>query len=401
MGTEARQALNRVHRPAQADAPHALAATHRAWASVDLSAVRHNVLLVKRLVGPGAEVAAVVKADAYGHGAVPVGRAAVQAGAAALVVASAREGVELREAGLDSPIIIIGASLPCNAEAIVAFELSAALSPPEMLGALAAEARRRGTRARVHLMADLGMRRVGATPDEALALITRVAATPELELEGIASHFATADGADVAPSREVVAEFERLLAAARAAGLEPRYVHLANSAGVLRLPGSHFNLVRAGIILYGMAGAPLLEGMADWRPALAWRTRVVYVRRVPAGTPVGYGHTYTTTQPTVVATLPVGYHDGFVRAYSSNADVLVRGRRVPVIGRVSMDYTTVDATAVPDVAVGEVATLVGCDGDEEIRAEELARRRGTIPYEVTCAIGPRVQRIHVDTEGTA
>jgi alanine racemase len=317
------------------------------------------------------------------------------------VVANAREGVELRDAGLECPIIIIGASLPCDAEAIVAFGLAATLSPPEMLDALAAEARRQDTRARVHLMADLGMRRVGASPREALALIERVAATPEVELEGIASHFAAADEADVAPSREVVAEFGQLLAAARAAGLEPRYVHLANSAGVLRLPGSHFNLVRAGIILYGMAGAPLLEGMANWRPALAWRARVVYVRRVPSGTPVGYGHTYTTTEPTVVATLPVGYYDGFVRAYSSNADVLLGGRRVPVIGRVSMDYTTVDATAVPDVGVGDVATLVGRDGDEEIRAEELARRRDTIPYEVTCAIGPRVQRIHVDTEGTA
>jgi len=373
----------------------------RTWALVDLSALRHNVRVVRRIVGPGAEVAAVVKANAYGHGAPQVARAALEAGAAALVVANAQEGIELREAGVRAPILIIGASLPWDAEAIVAHGLSACLSPPEMLEAVQAEARRQRRRARVHLMVDLGMRRDGVTWDEALALARRLAEATELELEGMASHFPTADEAEVAFCEREIEEFRKFLAEVAALGLQPRYCHLANSAGLLRLANSHFNLVRAGIMLYGMAGSPLLEGLAPWRPVLTWQTRVVYVRRVPAGTAVGYGHTYVTPRATVLATLPVGYYDGYARAWSSNADALVRGRRAPVVGRVSMDYITVDVGHVPGVAVGDVATLIGRDGEACIRAEELAARRDTISYEVTCAIGRRVRRLYVDTEGTA
>ena len=373
----------------------------RTWATVDLSAVRHNVRLVRGIIGEGADVAAVVKANAYGHGAPQVARAALEAGARVLVVASAQEGMELREAGLDAPILIIGASLPEDAEAIVANGLAAVLSPPPLLEALGAEARRQGRRARVHLMLDLGMRRVGVSVDEARALCLRLAAMPELDLEGLASHFPCADAADTGPSEAAIAEFERFRAELEALGLRPRWLHLANSAGLLRLPGSHFSLVRAGIMLYGLAGAPLLAGLAPWLPVLEWRTRVVCLRAVPAGTAVGYGHTYVTPAPTLLATLPVGYYDGFVRAYSSNADVLVRGRRAAVVGRVSMDYITADVGHIPGVAVGDVATLIGSDGDEWIAAEELAERRGSIPYEVTCALGPRVRRIYVDTEGTA
>jgi len=325
-----------------------------------------------------------------------VARAVVDGGGAALVVANALEGVELRQAGLRVPIIIAGASLPPDAPSIVAHGLSACLSPPEMLDAILAEARRQRRRARVHLMADLGMRRDGVTWDEALALGRRLRATPELELEGVASHLPTADAADTSFSEQAVGEFQALLGELAALGLRPRYAHLAASAALLRLPQSRHNLVRAGIMLYGMAAAPLVEGLADWRPALAWRARIVYLRPVPAGTAVGYGHTYVTPSDTVLATLPVGYHDGFLRADSGGADVLVRGRRAPVVGRVSMDYITVDVGHIAGVGVGEVATLLGRDGEEWIRAEEIAQRRGTIPYEVTCAIGPRVQRLYPD-----
>jgi len=374
----------------------------RTWATVDLSAVRHNVRLARQIVGPDVGVAAVVKADAYGHGAVPVARAALEAGAVALVVAEAQEGIELRRAGLDAPIVIIGASLPWDAESIVAHDLAACLSPPSMLEAIRAEARRQGRKARVHLMVDLGMRRDGVTWDEALELARRLAEMREVELEGVASHFPTADAEDTTFAERQIEEFARLLADVSAAGPRPRYAHLAASAAILRLPRSHFNLVRLGILLYGMspftctALPPHSSFLRSSQAVLSWRTRVVYLRSVAAGTEVGYGHTYVTPCPTVLATLPVGYYDGYLRVYSNNADVLVRGRRAPVVGRVSMDYITVDVGDIPGVALGDVATLIGRDGDECIRAEELAERRGTIPYEVTCAIGPRVRRLHAE-----
>ena len=402
MGTEARQELGTAAAPWWLrEQPGDGAPAARTWATVDLSMVRHNVRLARRWVGQGVGVAAVVKADAYGHGAVPVARAATEAGAAALVVANAQEGIELRGAGLEVPIIIAGASFPSDAASVLAHDLSACLSPPAMFEALRAEARRQGKRARVHVMVDLGMRRDGVTWEEAIALLDGLADAPELELEGLASHFPTADGPDVSFCERETCEFAKLIQAARVRGLRPRYCHLANSAGLLRLRDAHFNLVRAGILLYGMASDPCLDGMADWRPALAWHSRVICLRSTPAGAPVGYGHTYRTPRPTVLATVPLGYNDGFVRAYSNNADVLIRGKRAPVVGRVSMDYATVDVGGVPGVGLGDVVTLIGRDGGERIRAEELAERRGTIPYEVTCSIGQRVRRVYVDTAGIA
>ena len=381
--------------------PGVAAPPARTWATVDLSCVRHNVRLARRLVGPGVAVAAVVKANAYGHGAPRVAAAVLEAGAAALVVANAQEGVELRLAGITAPIIVIGASFRWDAEPIVAYGLAACLSPPSMLEAIVAECRRQDRRARVHVMADLGMRRAGTTRAETRWLFGRLAATPEVELEGVASHFPTADGPDTTFAEAQIEAFADVLADAAACGLRPRLRHLANSAGILRLPASFFNMVRAGILLYGMAGDPSLDGAADWRPALSWRSRVVCVRRLAAGEAVGYGHTYRAPRATTLATLPVGYNDGFARAWSNNADVLIRGRRAPVVGRVSMDYATADVGHIAGVAEGDVATLIGRDGGERVRAEELAERRGTIPYEVTCLIGNRVRRIYREGEREA
>ncbi len=385
MGTQARRKLG---------SPGAL----RSWAVVDLAALRHNIRVVRSIVGESTHVAAVVKANAYGHGSLPIARAALQAGAAALVVANAAEGIELRRAGIRSRIIVIGASLPAEAAHIVAQGLECSLSPPELADALVHEARRQSLPARVHLMADLGMRRAGLALASLAPLAECIRDTPELELAGIASHFPMADEDDLTASQAEIDAFAAVVAQVRDTGLVPRTVHLANSAGLLRLPGARLDMVRAGIMIYGMAGAPLLEGMADWRPVLSWRARVVAVRDAPAGTGIGYGHTYHTPERTTIATLPVGYNDGYARAYSTNADVVLHGVRAPVVGRVSMDYITVDVGHIPGVAVGDVATLLGRDGSEAVTAEELAERRGTIPYEVTCAIGTRITRLYVDEE---
>lgn len=397
MGTQAREIIRALPEARV----HAREAACRSWATVDLSVLAANVRLVRSLVGPRCGVGAVVKANAYGHGAVPVARAAVGAGASALVVANAHEGVELRQAGIRCPIIVIGASFAQDAEAVVAHDLGAVVSPPEFLEALAAAAARYQRPARAHLMLDLGMRRAGLGWDDAVEVARRLAETPWVDLEGVASHFPTADEIGSRYSEEVVARFAGFCAVVRGFGLKPRYVHLANSAGLLRFRAAHFNLVRAGIMLYGMAPSVELAGAAPWRPVLEWRTRVVCLREVAAGTPVGYGHTWRAERASRLATLPVGYYDGYLRAYSNNAEVLIQGQRAPVVGRVSMDYTVVDVTDVPGVEVGDVATLLGRDGGEAITAEELARRRGTIPYEVTCAIGPRVRRVYVETEGVA
>jgi len=387
VGTQARHSMK---------APEAL----RSWAVVDLAALRHNTRLTRSIVGESTEVAAVVKADAYGHGAAPVARAAIEAGARALVVANAAEGGELRRAGIPARIIVIGASLPAEAADIVANDLECCLSPPELADALVDEARRRARTVRVHLMADLGMCRAGVPVETIVSLAQRIREAPELELVGVASHFPMADEEDLAASQAEIDALDDVLATVRKAGLDPQTVHLANSAGLLRLPDARFDMVRAGIMIYGMAGAPLLVGLAAWRPVLSWHARVVAVRDVSAGVGIGYGHTYRTPAPTTIATLPVGYSDGYLRVYSTNADVLLHGRRAPVVGRVSMDYITVDVGHIPGVAIGDVATLLGRDGEEAVTAEELAERRGTIPYEVTCAIGKRVTRLFVGEEAT-
>ena len=362
-------------------------------AEVSLSALRHNCRRARELVGPGVAVLAVVKADAYGHGAVPAARAFLDAGAWGLGVSGVAEGRELRRAGLTAPIVVLGGAFAGEERDVAADDLEVALWDPERARALAAA----GRPVRVHLKVDTGMTRLGLDAAQVRAFGELVRGMKGLEIAGVFSHFASADAVDTAAARAQAARFASVLEALAAAGIRPPRVHLANSAGVLSAPGAHFTMVRPGIMLYGYAPAPHLAERAAVRPAMRLRTAIAHTRRVPAGTPVSYAGTFVTARPSTIATLPVGYADGYHRLASNRAQVVVRGRRAPVAGRVCMDHTMIDVTDVEGVERGDRVVLFG-DG---LPADELAAWCETISYETLTAVGRRVPRVHVEEWGNA
>ena len=362
-------------------------------AEVSLGALRHNCRRVRELVGPGVAVLAVVKADAYGHGAVPAARAFLAAGAWGLGVSSVTEGTELRRAGVAAPIIVLGGVFAGEEQDVRAGDLEVALWDADRARALATPSRP----VRVHLKVDTGMTRLGLDLSQVREFGELVRGTPGLEIAGAFSHFASADAVDTAAARAQVARFVGALEALAAAGIRPRHVHLANSAGVLAAPGAHFTMVRPGIMLYGYAPASHLAERAAVRHAMRLSTAITQTRRVPAGTPVSYAGTFVTARPSTIATLPVGYADGYHRLASNRARVVVRGRRAPVVGRVCMDHTMIDVTDVEGVGRGDRVVLFG-DG---LPADELAAWCETISYETLTAVGRRVPRVHVEEWGNA
>ena len=370
------------------------------WVEVDLGAVRANVAELARLAAP-AVVLAVVKADGYGHGAVPVARAALAAGAQWLGVALVEEGVALREAGIDAPILVLSEPAPDAAAAVVEHRLTAVVYTAPGIDALAKAVADAGTATPlpVHLKVDTGMHRVGCLPDEAPALAARVREHAQLRLEGVLTHLAIADEPEDPYTDEQLARFGAVLDVLRAAGIDPPIVHAASSAGLLAFPASHFTLVRPGIALYGVAPAPTLASAARLRPALAFKARVSYVKRLAAGARLSYGLRYRLDHDACIATVPVGYADGVPRNLAEvGGEVLVGGRRRRIAGTVTMDQIVVDVGD-DSVEVGDEVVLIGAQGDERVTAEEWAERLGTIAYEIVCGIGPRVPRVHVDGDG--
>jgi alanine racemase len=382
----------------------------RAWADVALDAVAHNVRQLKARAGR-ARLCAVVKADGYGHGAVPVGRAALAAGADWLAVAQVDEAQALRQAGIDAPLLILSEPGPGELDLAVALGARITVYSPETVSRLAGAARRHGvTRGAagvgaargagpvpVHLKVDTGMRRVGVAPDGAVALAKVIADHPEIELEGVCTHFPVADEPDRGFTADQIARFEAVLAELRGAGFDPPLRHAANSAGTLCFPEAHYDMVRCGIAVYGIPPAPALRGMLDLRPALRLVSEVSFVKPVPAGEGVSYGLHQRTARDTVVATVPIGYADGLFRGLPlAGGEVLIHGRRHPMIGVVTMDQVMVDCGPAVDagdeVRRGDEVVLLGEQGGERIEPDEWAVRLGTIAYEVVCAIGPRVER---------
>ncbi len=374
-------------------------------AVVDLAAIAQNYRLAVSIAGRPA--IGVVKADAYGHGAVPVARTLVDAGCPLLAVALVEEGLELREAGIASPILVLGGAYGDAYDTIVRQRLTPLVFTIEHVRSLAAAARRAGARAPAHLKLDTGMGRIGALPPELPALVDALRAAPEIDLEGVCTHFASADLEPRTTTERQVQAFAQTGEALRRAGLAPRLYHLANSAGTLEYPAARQDLTRPGIMLYGYLpfdpshqSATVREAARQLRLALTWRTGITHVKRVDAGTPISYGGRWIAQRPSLIATLPVGYADGYSRRLSGRpgfgcAEVLVRGRRAPVAGTVCMDMMMADVTDVPGVAVGDEVVLLGEQGDARIDAEELATRAGTISYEILCGVAKRVPRRHV------
>ena len=362
-------------------------------AIIDLSAIRHNVRELAAL-SSGASLNAVVKANAYGHGAVAVSRAALAAGAGSLSVAIPEEGVELREAGIAAPIFILGLVLPEQADLVIRYNLIAPVSSLEGATALAAAAARQEKKAYVMLKTDTGMGRIGLMPEQIPAFLAEISALPGLEIKGIFTHLAAADEQDKTYAGRQLARFNDMLATLKQKNITFPYLSAANSAGIIDLPESHFSLVRAGIALYGLIPSHDMHHNPHLLPALQFKTKIVHIKFVPAGTSIGYGCTYTVPSPTYIATLPVGYADGYSRHLSNKAEVLISGRRRKLVGRVCMDQIMVDLGPVCDAEIGDEAILAGRQGNEFLSLTELADLAGTINYELACAISARVPRIY-------
>ncbi len=372
-------------------------------AEVDLGALVRNVRAL-RSVAPGVALLAMVKADAYGHGAALIARALETEGVEMLGVALVEEGLALRQAGVGTDILVLGGAYEGAWEAMVQVGLCPAVFREDHLEALAAAARKLGTVPRAHLKVDTGMARLGAQPQEVPALLAR-ARVLQVDVQGVMSHFANADLADAGVTQEQLKMFRAVLAQVDAAGFRPRWRHLANSAAMVALPaareGESLNLVRPGLALYGISPAPWIVPPQPLEPVLSWKTAVVHLKTVPPGTAVSYGGTWTAQRPTRIATLPVGYADGYPRRLSNRGQVLVRGQRAPLVGRVCMDLCMVDVTDVAGAALGDEVVLLGRQGSEQVGAVELAGWLETIPYEVLCGVGARVPRVAVRTTAGA
>jgi alanine racemase len=365
---------------------------YRVWAEIDLAALRHNLGVIRRATGPRVRILAVVKADAYGHGALPVASTALDAGCEMLGVGDSNEALALREAGIAGPILILGAIVEEEIPKVVQHDLTVTVHSTDLLPLLDEEARRRGRPLRVHLKIDTGLARLGASPGRALDVARAVLDCRNLQLEGLSTHFASAANADL--SREQLDLFRRAADELADDGIHPPLLHAANSVGLFSCPEAHFDMVRPGIAMYGLDPGPFARMGLGLQPVLSLKTQIAYLKGVPEGTPIGYDGRTVTPKATRIATCPAGYNDGYPWALSGRADAVVRGRRCPVVGAVSMDYVMIDVGAVSEAAVGDVVTLIG----PGVRAEELARKAGTIPYELTCRIGRRVGRLPVNSE---
>jgi alanine racemase len=373
-----------------------------AWVEVDLGAVENNA---RRLVeiANGAQVMAIVKANAYGHGAVQVSRAALRGGVSWLGVVSIGEAIELRRAGLAAPILVTGYTSPEWTRAAVENDITLTVFTIDVAHAIAEAACSLNTRARIHLKVDTGMSRLGNSTGEIVAFARAVAGLPNVEMEGIYTHFAMADtpdalgtigGGDAFTAKQLAA-FRNAVDALSDIGIHPRLIHCANSPATIRLPESRFNLVRSGILIYGLDPDPQVPRPSSFVPALSFKTRVAHVRQVPIGSYVGYAGTFRAERPTRVAIVMVGYADGYRRTLANKGQVLICGRRMSIIGRVCMDQCFADVTEYPDVQQGVEVVLIGKQGGEEIRAEELAEQMGTNNYETVTTIGGRVERKYI------
>lgn len=360
-------------------------------AVINLRAISYNVAEIRKRIDNKRGLMAVVKADGYGHGAVEVSRAALRSGADSLGVAIPEEGQLLREAGIEVPILVLGLIQPEEAYKVVNFRLAQTVTSVELLDALAQEGYKASTEVSVHVKVDTGMGRIGVKPEDIVAFIRKVKSFKNLSLEGLFSHFSSADEKDKTCSKRQLQLFEQTLHEIQLAGIGLPKKHMANSAAVLDLPESYYDMVRPGIMIYGLYPSKEVSHSIELEPAMTLKTKVSAVKMVPCRTPIGYGRTFITKKKTFVATLPVGYGDGYKRLLSNRGEVLIRGRRVPIIGRVCMDMCMVDVSDVEGVQPGDEVILFG----EDITTEEVAASADTIVNEVVCTVGKRVPRVYV------
>lgn len=367
------------------------------WAGVSLDAIAHNVKVLKAGLQASCRFMAVVKADGYGHGAIQAAKAALEAGADWLGVAFLDEAVQLRAAGIDCPILVLGYTPPASVEAAVKHRIAVTVFTEQVLEEVMACAERHRQHACVHLKVETGMSRIGVTDrDTALGLARKAANSPWVKLEGIFTHFASADSPDEAYTFKQFQTFLSYIEYLEQHGIRVSVKHCCNSAATLRFPEMHLDMVRVGISLYGLRPfSDLMPGLPELQPAMYWKTRIAALKRVPAGQPISYGCTYRTERPSLIATIPAGYADGLSRRLSSRGSVMIGGRKVPIAGRVCMDQTMLDVSAIPDVRVGDEALLFGRSEEGCLPVEEMASLLDTINYEIVCLVGKRVPRVYL------
>jgi alanine racemase len=365
-----------------------------AWVEINLDAARQNIERIRAAIPPGVAILFVVKADAYGHGAVRLSRLAEECDLSILGVATLDEGRELRRAGIALPILVLSPVLPQELDGVIENNLAVTSSSFEFADAASAAARRRGATCVMHVEVDTGMGRAGIAEAEAIETIKRMSALPGVRLEGIFTHFPVSDS-DLAFTRDQIDSFKSIVDRLSVAGIVFRYVHCANSAAILNFPSSHFNLIRPGLLVYGHAPSALLRERIDVEPVMSFKARLVLVRDMPAGASVSYGRTYVTQQPIRMGVVPVGYGHGLSHRLSNMGHFLFRGSRVPIIGRVTMDMTMLDLSAFPDAQVGEEVVIFGRQGEGVITADDIALWDETLNYEVFCRISKRVPRLYL------
>ena len=365
------------------------------WAEIDLTAIATNTRAIKRLVGAKTEIIAVIKANAYGHGEVPVARTVLAAGATRLAVHRTIDGVRLRQAGITAPILILGYTPLSGIPLVLKYNLTPTAIDREFVTQLSQAAEQPVA---IHVKVDTGMSRYGLFPAEVLEFVQYVEELPHIWVEGLFSHFATADEAERGPMLAQWHIFQQLLVELQAAGMEIPLRHICNSAGVLALPEAHLDAVRPGILLYGLNPSTECPARYPLRPALTLKSLVVRVRTLEPGSAIGYGRTYTAKRALRAALVPLGYGDGYHRLISNRGAVLIHGQRAPILGRVSMDQIVVDVSHIPGVQLEDEVVVIGQQGHAEITAEEVAAWAETINYEVLTALHPQVVRVYRESE---
>ncbi len=369
-----------------------------AWAEIDLDKLAHNIREVRRLTAQGACVTAVIKADGYGHGATKIAGTLLDNGADRLAVAVLDEAIELRQAGFtDVPILVMGYTDPERADEVIIYDLEQSAYSLELAEALSNSAAEQNKTARLHIKIDTGMGRIGLQPThESVELIKRISRLPMLSIEGLFTHFAAADEVDKSYTRQQFERFGWLCAELEREGIEIKIKHCGNSATIIDLPDFHMNMVRAGIMLYGLAPSGEVQlNKLELKQVMSLKVRVSHVKEIQAGQSVSYGRKFIAQEVRKIASLPIGYADGYTRMLSGKAEALVKGKRVPIVGRVCMDQCMIDVTGIEDVTVGDEVVLFGEQEGEMIHIDELAEKLGTINYEIACMISKRVPRVYI------
>jgi alanine racemase len=365
------------------------------WAEIDLAALIHNFKEIKKRVGPEVGVIAIVKAQGYGHGIVQVSKSLEEEGVNYFGVTSPYEAFLLREKGMESPILILGPTMLGQAERIIRENITQTICTKEIALTLAEECRRLKRTLKVHIEVDTGMGRTGVPYQRAPKLIKEVVKIPELEMEGIFTHFSTADEEDKSFTKEQIKRFKGVLKELKGEGINIPFRHAANSAGILNFPENYFNMVRPGLAIYGIYSSEHVSRSLALHPVMSLKSKVIYLKKVKKGATISYGKTYITNKSTTIAILPIGYEDGYNRLLSNQGEVIIRGKRVRIAGRVCMDQTIIDVGEVSDIEVGDEVVLIGKQGKERISVEEIAKKVNTVPHEVICRIAERIPRIYL------